>query len=189
MDLRIQKTYRALNEAFTRLLSQTRYENISVAAICEEAMIRRTTFYKHFRDKNAYFVFFIDSLRKSVLERGEQQAGESKDQAAIREEIIRQLADFLLDHRAIMDNIFRSTMSGAMTLVISDVVVDALRERYRGTIDGSSTTPDELERAAEFAAGGIVQMMLNWWRSSKLEEGKEEFIKATSELVGRVMEC
>ena len=55
MDLRIQKTYRSLLTAFTKLLEKHRYEDVSVAMLCEEAMIRRTTFYKHFADKSEFF--------------------------------------------------------------------------------------------------------------------------------------
>ena len=53
MDLRVQKTYRALFGAFTELLEEHRFEDITVAMLCERAMIRRTTFYKHFADKTA----------------------------------------------------------------------------------------------------------------------------------------
>ena len=49
MDLRIKKTYRALFDAFTELLEEHRFEDLTVAMLCDRAMIRRTTFYKHFR--------------------------------------------------------------------------------------------------------------------------------------------
>lgn len=73
MDLRIKKTYRALFDAFTELLEEHRFEDLTVAMLCDRAMIRRTTFYKHFRDKNDYFAFISMSLcrvcRKSGLAR------------------------------------------------------------------------------------------------------------------------
>ena len=53
MDLRVQKTYRALFAAFTELLEEHRFEDVTVAMLCDRAMIRRTTFYKHFADKTA----------------------------------------------------------------------------------------------------------------------------------------
>ena len=57
MDLRIERTYRSLIEAFTRLLEERLYEDVTVAMLCNEAMIRRTTFYKHFADKGEFFSF------------------------------------------------------------------------------------------------------------------------------------
>lgn len=70
MDLRIKKTYRALFEAFTELLEEHRFEDVTVAMLCDRAMIRRTTFYKHFRDKNDYFAFYIDELMSACRKSG-----------------------------------------------------------------------------------------------------------------------
>ena len=63
---RIKKTYRALFDAFTELLEEHRFEDLTVAMLCDRAMIRRTTFYKHFRDKNDYFAFYIDELMSGL---------------------------------------------------------------------------------------------------------------------------
>lgn len=78
MDLRIQKTYRSLLAAFTKLLETHRYEDVTVAMLCDEAMIRRTTFYKHFADKSEFFSFFVDSLRIEITKYGERQIAASK---------------------------------------------------------------------------------------------------------------
>ena len=51
LDLRIQRTYRLLHTAFTKLMEEKSFEDITVNDLCREAMIRRTTFYKHFADK------------------------------------------------------------------------------------------------------------------------------------------
>ena len=51
LELRIQKTYLALHNALTELLYERRFDDVTVNLLCERAMIRRTTFYKHFADK------------------------------------------------------------------------------------------------------------------------------------------
>ncbi|MCQ5134247.1 TetR/AcrR family transcriptional regulator, partial [Coprococcus eutactus] len=58
-DLRIRKTYAALTQAFQTLLVQKEFIKISVNELCELAMIRRPTFYKHFLDKYDFLNFFI----------------------------------------------------------------------------------------------------------------------------------
>lgn len=58
-DLRIRKTYAALTQAFQTLLVQKEFKKISVNELCELAMIRRPTFYKHFLDKYDFLNFFI----------------------------------------------------------------------------------------------------------------------------------
>jgi AcrR family transcriptional regulator len=59
MNLRIRKTYRSLHNAFVELLEEKCFEDLTVNELCDRAMIRRTTFYKHFADKYEYFTFYI----------------------------------------------------------------------------------------------------------------------------------
>ena len=58
-DLRIQKTYRALTLAFFQMLGEMRFEDIRVSELCERAMIRKSTFYKHFGDKYELLAFIV----------------------------------------------------------------------------------------------------------------------------------
>ena len=51
-------------------MSGMRFEDITVAMLCDRAVIRRTTFYKHFADKSEFFSFYVDSLRGDMVERG-----------------------------------------------------------------------------------------------------------------------
>ena len=59
LDLRVQKTYKLLVFAFDNLLREKEFEEISVTELCDAAMIRRPTFYKHFLDKYDFLTFFI----------------------------------------------------------------------------------------------------------------------------------
>ena len=64
LDLRIQKTHMALTDAFLSLLNQKRFDNITVAEICDNAMVRRATFYKHFGDKYEFFTYTIRKIKE-----------------------------------------------------------------------------------------------------------------------------
>ena len=68
LDLRIEKTYRALCEAFTALLEERHYEEITVSDLCDRALIRRTTFYKHFADKQEFLAFYVRRIREKIEE-------------------------------------------------------------------------------------------------------------------------
>lgn len=114
MDLRIKKTYRALFDAFTELLEEHRFEDLTVAMLCDRAMIRRTTFYKHFRDKNDYFAFYIDELMSGLPQKQPDEAGavSAEDVRALRHAILDDAMDLILAHERLMDNILASSMSG-----------------------------------------------------------------------------
>ena len=189
MDLRIQKTYKALIEAFTELLEEHPYEDVTVAMLCEKAMIRRTTFYKHFVDKGAFFSFFVDSLRIDFQKRGEEYAAakdQSHDLGAERLEVFKVLMDFLLEHEKLIENIFNSSMAGSMTNVMCDGVTEAIRERYRDVYD-SGKSGVTLDAAAQFAAGGIMRLIEMWWERGHNAADEQAFIVSSDILLARVL--
>ena len=47
-DIRIRKTIAAINDAFTELLLEMPYEKITVKALCERALVNKTTFYRYY---------------------------------------------------------------------------------------------------------------------------------------------
>ena len=194
MDLRIQKTYRSLLTAFTKLLEKHRYEDVSVAMLCEEAMIRRTTFYKQF------FSFFVDSLRIELVKYGEARAeelrlakGESAedDPLVVNVEegiaILRALVDFLLEHARLVDNILDSSMSGMMLLMIEDRVAEILRERYHAHSKARGEDPLAFASASEFAAGGIVRLFGKWWMRGHDPQTEDDLVNTAETMVLRVL--
>ena len=50
IDLRIQKTEKAIREAFLDLRRRLPLEKVRVREICQKAMINTSTFYNHYRD-------------------------------------------------------------------------------------------------------------------------------------------
>ena len=51
MDLRIRRTLTNIRNAFLELVVEIGFDNLSVQALCERAVINRATFYRHYRDK------------------------------------------------------------------------------------------------------------------------------------------
>ena len=52
-DLRIRKTRAAIKDALYELTREKTYQEISVMDIAQRAMINRSTFYLHYKDKDA----------------------------------------------------------------------------------------------------------------------------------------
>ena len=187
MDLRVQKTYRALTDAFTELLEEYRYEEVTVAMLCERATIRRTTFYKHFNDKSAFFSFFVDSVRAELVEQTHERMSECRDESEERLAILHMLIDFLLMHERLMDNIFASSVSGTLTFKICEGVADLLREHYADSFEPDEADTVNIEAATEFAAGGIMRLLRMWWSGGHQHEDKENFVRAANLLVTRTL--
>lgn len=64
IDRRVLKTRAFINDALLTLLAENSFDNITVRAICDLAMINRSTFYSHYVDKFDLF----NQLIKGKLE-------------------------------------------------------------------------------------------------------------------------
>ena len=189
MDLRIKKTYRALFEAFTELLEEHRFEDVTVAMLCDRAMIRRTTFYKHFRDKNDYFAFYVDELMSGLPQKrtGKGSAASANDVRVLRHEVFADAMDMILAHEQLMDNILASSMSGMLTNVICDRIARSIRERVMNVLAEDALAPVSLETTSEFVAGGIIRLFTMWWESGHVLERRSEIADVVDALFERTM--
>ncbi len=189
MDLRIKKTYRALFTAFTELLEEHRFEDLTVAMLCDRAMIRRTTFYKHFRDKNDYFAFYIDELMSGLPQKRAAEGGtvSADDVRVLRHEVFTDAMDMILAHEQLMDNILASSMSGMLTSMICDRIARSIRERVMSALDEDALAPVSLETTSEFVAGGIIRLFTMWWESGHDLERQPEIADVVDALFERTM--
>lgn len=189
MDLRIKKTYRALFDAFTELLEEHRFEDLTVAMLCDRAMIRRTTFYKHFRDKNDYFAFYIDELMTGLPQNRTDAADAEalEDVQALRHEVFDDAMNMILAHEQLMDNLLASSMSGMLTGMICDRIARSVRERVMSSLAEDALAPVSLETTSEFIAGGIIRLFTNWWELGHDLERRPEMADVVDALFERTM--
>lgn len=64
MDLRVAKTKKRITTAFLKLRDKFTPDKIKVKDICHEAMINKTTFYKHYNDS----IDLSNKITKDVIE-------------------------------------------------------------------------------------------------------------------------
>ena len=72
-DLRIRKPYKALCDAFVTILEKKRFDDLTVNELCDEAMIWRATFYKHFADQYDFFSFFIRQKQDQFISQAKEE--------------------------------------------------------------------------------------------------------------------
>ncbi|WP_027092866.1 TetR/AcrR family transcriptional regulator [Cohnella thermotolerans] len=68
-DLRVRRTRKLLWESLMSLLEYRSFESLSVQEICDNAMVHRTTFYKHFRDKYQLLAYGLEEAREKFASR------------------------------------------------------------------------------------------------------------------------
>ena len=67
MDLRVAKTKNRIISAFLKLRDKLTLEKIKVKDICDEAMINKTTFYKHYNDSTELSNEITQDIIESVV--------------------------------------------------------------------------------------------------------------------------
>src|ERR1700754_1124415 len=65
-DRRVRRTRRLLREALIALVAERGYERVTVQDVLDRADVGRSTFYAHFRDKEALFASCFDDLRADL---------------------------------------------------------------------------------------------------------------------------
>lgn len=70
LDLRVQKTYDLLYEAFVKLLKEKHYKFIKVQELTKAARVNRATFYNHFENLSDFIIFCSrEGFRRGVIQR------------------------------------------------------------------------------------------------------------------------
>lgn len=153
-DLRVRRTRKLLWDALMELLGESgrTFESLTVAEICERAMVHRTTFYKHFEDKYHLLCVGCEELNKELA-------------AMDFEERMRRPMQLLeqFGHRRQFRTLMKSELESAsikslMQRIRSDFMKNELLALERK--DGPFSVPAEI--IAEFYAGAINGIAA-WW--------------------------
>ena len=157
MDLRIKKTYLALHNAFDELLEEKRFEDLTVGQLCDRAMIRRTTFYKHFADKYEYFTFYIREMVATFQDRLAPDVAENEVEAYLLH-MCRELLRFIKEHEKLVQNIKNSSMFPMLlSILLEQISSDVAQVLRRARKD--SMPRFQIEGAAAFYAGGMANTL------------------------------
>ena len=158
-DLRIIKTYAALHDAFTKLLSKKSFEEITVNELCDEASIRRTTFYKHFSDKYDYFNFFLDELFHEFRSKVSYDVA-THDPATYAARRIRDSQNFIRSHKNFIKHITDSNMISFFYRSFQKQMENELEALFI-QIGQKEKTP-KLEALIAFYSGAMISLV-GWW--------------------------
>ena len=168
MDRRIQRTFEQLTDALPQLLLRKDWSQITVQELCDEAMIRRTTFYQHFQDKHDFmrwrmrerlkeFSAYIDGVVPP------QDPGEHFLLLSMR------VLDYMNQHQPFERVVMETGERGLRMLEgflrhCADEVVVRLNERDAMSPAGDSRAIPIL---TEFWVGGLVAVMRWWYANGK----------------------
>ncbi len=177
MDRRQQKTKKAIFDAFTALLEQKNYSNITVQNIIDAANVGRTTFYAHFETK--------DDLLKSVCEElfghiiisavNSAHSNESHSHSSASQSVL----CHLLQHLQKNDNNILGLLSCRSNDLFLQYFKDSMNELVQNlfTIRKTELSMDIPEDFLINHVTGSFVEMTNWWIKGHMQQTPEELDK------------
>ncbi|MGI6109810.1 MAG: TetR/AcrR family transcriptional regulator [Eubacteriaceae bacterium] len=151
MDLRTQKIYDSLIQAFEELIQEKSFDEITVNELCSRANTRRATFYKHFSDKYDFFQFMLGQQRKKIIQ--DARDAISTDNPS---EMLHSIVDiglrFVEDNKELLRSIENSSVANIMLQTLIDQMFDNKEFQF---------LPED-EMAVQFLIGGLNQCT-RWW--------------------------
>lgn len=158
IDLRVEKTYLALYNAFTFLLEEKRFEDITLNELCDRAMIRRTTFYKHFADKYEYLSFYMKETSASLRDQLPPDIINDNSLDYILY-MCRELLRFIEKHKKMVKNIMSSNMFPVLINCLAEQISLDMLHALKKMPVSQNMNNIQMEDIAAFYAGGIVNLL------------------------------
>lgn len=160
-DLRVLKTYKALCNTFSDMLEEKKFEDITVNELCERAMVRRATFYKHFADKYEFFGFFIretqDEFNANVRAYDQEDTPYSYYIYLLKNSV-----KLLKEHKKFVDNVLKSSAFPTLLEIISDEIYRNVLLNMKENVRNGMPIAVSPNILASFYTGGIVQTLRVW---------------------------
>ena len=178
-DLRITKTKKLLYEALLKEMETKAFEDIKVNDLCTISMINRSTFYSHYNDKYDLFVDLLNTLKKELFDK----LDENKFIVSTKEyymELIRLLLDHLEEHKKIYYSIILSNRNSLVVDIILDTTIKDINKRLNiSNINRNSVPADVI---INFYLGAVSMVGLNYLKSDN-KYSKQDIINYLSVLI------
>ncbi len=160
-DLRITKTYMALTNTFFQMMEEMQFDKITVKELCDRAMIRKSTFYKHFADKYELFTFII---RETQAEFDEKSAGEVQSDEPIDfyKHLFSNVVDFADENtRLIQSAIDSNSLSIILSMMSEQIIPDVTGKLKEDKKSGHEMIASP-EVIASLFTGGLIEVIKRW---------------------------
>ncbi len=174
MDRRQKKTRQAIYGAFTKLLAEKNYNNITVQNIIDAANVGRTTFYSHFETKDDLLKSVCEELFGHIISSAIDSA--HSDSSHSHDRPSQSVFCHLLQHLKKNDNnilgLLSCKSSDFFLQYFKDSMAQLIQSRFviRQTGIGTVVPQDFL---MNHITGSFVEMV-NWWIKGRMQQTPEE---------------
>jgi AcrR family transcriptional regulator len=156
-DRRVRRTRKLLHDAFISLVIEKGYEKTTIQDILDRADVGRSTFYVHYRDKEALLTANFDAMHEQLEHELDQIAATDPVDVALP-------AALLFEHAYRNQRMYRAMcgrQGGALVQRhLRRLIGDVLRKRLRPQLQQVGEVPADV--AAEFYTSAALGLLV-WW--------------------------
>ncbi|MGN0298005.1 MAG: TetR/AcrR family transcriptional regulator [Lachnospiraceae bacterium] len=181
LDFRVQRTYKALQEALMALLNEKNFDDITVGELCERAMIRRATFYKHFGDKYELFAFCIRELQEQFKQKNSLEYDTKRPQTFYVSMIDYSL-QFVEQHIDMIKSMLKSNSSEMLFDILSNEIEFDIRSHLREDAKNGAILPTKPGLLATLITGALIYT-IKWWIVQDKPIPREELVQVFTSLI------
>ncbi len=154
LDVRIKRTYAKLITGFLNLLKEKNFDDISVSEICDEAMVHRATFYKHFNDKFEFFNFCLETLLSNIDLTDVMLRPSPENVRASCMEFIKVIFEFIHEYRYVFCAVFSGRQSAAFNSYLTQIITSFCSDKFKGVLVDA---PDyRIQILSNFYSGSVI---------------------------------
>ena len=170
-DLRVQRTYILLKEAFFKLLAKKPFEEIKVNDICNLAMIHRTTFYHHFQDKYE----LVTNINKKSYQNIQE----------FYSNLVTSLLEYIADKKDVFVNILKHNSKSSLTEVFLNTCVNYISSRLKKEYQQGIYPIAYIDVISHFYSGAVLSTIV-WWLESNSSMSEAELCDMIINLIFKV---
>lgn len=166
LDMRIRRTYRALTDALLEMMEKMPFEDIRVKDLCERAMLRKSTFYKHFADKYELLSFVI----RQTMEQYDAQLAVVRPEETPTEYYARWLDGvfaFLGSNEKLVYSALKSENVMLIVSILAEQVTPRLKQKLEEDEKNGHRLPASPQVTASFFAGAVAENLKIWLAQKK----------------------
>lgn len=181
MDFRIQRTYKMLMDALMDALREKDFDEITVSELCDRAMIRRATFYKHFGDKYELFAYAIRTLEIQFREKISRECEDDHSKTfyiAMADDVFR----FVEENDDVFSSVMRGKSSKMLLEILSEELERDICQRLTENEKEGHTLPARPDLLAAILSGSLISI-LRWWNLNGKKMPREELTRECARLI------
>ena len=160
MDRRVRQTRDALGDALLELIQEKKFEEITVQHVLDRAGVGRSTFYKHYRDKNDLFLSDVEEFFEMMANLLKRSKENSHRVAPVYE---------LFSHVSEMRHLHEALAAADKLRDFQEMGQEYFARGIKGRMEEIAGTLTQSTVTAQALAGALFSM-LSWWLQRRLDD-------------------